>query len=58
MEEGEFFAIETFGSTGINLCKLESNCYMLGVSLVDTSDNLYFIQGKDMLEKILNVVIT
>lgn len=58
MEEGEFFAIETFGSTGMNLCKLESKCYMLRVALVDTSDNLYFIQGKDMLEKILNVVIT
>lgn len=58
MEEGEFFAIETFGSTGMNLCNLEVIVIMLRVALVDTVDHLCFIQGKDMLEKILNVVIT
>lgn len=34
MEEGEFFAIETFGSTGKNLCKLGSNCYYYGLPLL------------------------
>lgn len=37
MEEGEFFAIETFGSTGKYLFKLGSNCYILRVALVDTA---------------------